>query len=389
MSRPVALALLVLLALPVRAQQTLVFSALPVLELPAAPDLGGAAVGRATADPRAVLHNPARLGLGAPGAAVAGAPAVTWFGESRFGVSAATWSVEHGAIRAGVGLAQGVMSSDTRALADGTPFQPVDRYRALSGGAGLAFGPADAFRAAVGATARYVTSTDAPVWNGTGFSVGQIRGMTADAGAMASVDVAALAGRPHVGVLRPALDVTAGYAQSHLGGAVQYSGFERQTLPRTAAVGWSARAGLDLPTAVRPVRLVEAEVAVQTERRLITAGPDGNVTTARVTGGMRAGQILTARHDDLTTARSGVRLALAETLALSWGGFEGGGYREVRTRGVEVSAAGAFALAASRLAPGPLADALGRTDLRLARETVFAGTPEASSRTTLTLVVRG
>jgi hypothetical protein len=380
------LALLLLAAVaatPVRAQETsVVFTALPVLEIPAVPEMGGATVGRAGDDARSFLQNPAALSLAPAGQAAAGAPGATWYGESRFGTAAARWTGRLGQVAAGVGLAQGTLSADARTLADGTPFEPAERYRALGGSIGTT-GPV---RVSLGATARYVTSTDAPVYDGARFTVGQVRGVTADLGALVSADVAALAGQPHLGRLSPALDLSAGYAQTHIGGAVTYSGFARQALPRTGALGWSARAGLDALLAGRSFRLVEAGGAFQAERRL--AREDGAMTTyAAVTGGTGIVDALRGTGGDVTTGRRGVRLAFAETLALSWGRFDGGGFRDVATRGVEVRTGGLFAVAAHRLGRGPLADALARTDVRVGRTTVFAGSPDAATRTTVSLVV--
>lgn len=371
------------LAVPARAQvSSVVVTALPVLEIPTVPEMGGATVGRTAGDARAFLQNPAALALAPAGQAAAGTPDALWFGESRFGAAAATWARRSGRLAVGVGIGQGSLSADTRTLADGTPLDPTDRYRAL----GASVATTGAVRVALGAAVRYLTSTDAPVYDGMHFTVGRLRGVTADLGALVTADVAALAGRPRVGRFAPALDVSAGYAQTHLGGQVTYSGFAAQALPRTGALGWSARAGLDLAVGGRALRLVEAEGAFQAERRL--ARRDGATTTfAPLTGGTSLADALAGSGDDATTGRRGFRLGLAETLTLAWGGFDGGGYRDVATRTVEVRAAGAFALVAARLAPGPLADALRRTDLRAGRTTVFAGTPGAATRTTLSLVV--
>ena len=382
-----AFALALLLAAPAgRAQERrLAFTALPVLEIPAVPEMGGATVGRATRDARAFLQNPAALALAPAGQAAAGTPDAVWFGESRTRTSAAAWSGRAGRLALGVGVAQGALSGDARTLADGTPFDPTDRYRAL----GASVATAGAVRVALGATARFISTTDAPVYDGARFSVGRLRGASADVGVLASADVARLAGRPAAFGLAPALDVAAGYALTHLAGTVRYTGFARQALPRTGALGWSVRAGLDLPLGGAPgraLRLVEAEAAFQGERRLVRE-TDTATTYDALTGGLGLRDAFTGGGSAATTGRRGVRVALAETLALSVGRFDGGGYANVVTRGVEVSAAGAFAALAQRLTPGPRARALARTDLRVGRTTVFAGTPDAATRTTITLVV--
>ncbi len=378
---PALLVLLVAAAPAVAQQQTVAFAALPVLDVPALPEMGGATVGRFTDDARAFAQNPAALALAPVGQAVAGSPSAVWYGESRYETTAATWTARRGRVAAGVGVAQGAMSGDARTLGDGTAFDPTDRFRAL----GLSVGTTGAVRVALGTSARFITSTDAPVFDGTRFTVGRLRGVTADLGVLASADVARLAGSPTIGRFSPALDVTAGYAQTHIGGVVKYSGFAGQPLPRTGALGWSARAGLDLPVGGRAFRVAEVEGAFQAERRLAHR-TDAGLSYAPLTAGFGIADALAGTGSDLTTGRRGVRLGLAETLSLSWGMFQGGGFRDIATRSVEVRTAGVFALAGDRL--GSVGRALARTDLRVGRTTVFAGTPDATTRTTLSLVIR-
>ena len=365
-----------------QAQETsIAFTALPVLEIPAVPELGGATVGRPADDARAFLQNPAALGLAPTGVRVVGSPNATWFGESQFGTTAAAWSRAVGPVSAAVGLAQGAMSADARTLADGTAFDPTDRYRALGGSVGTT----GAVRVAAGATVRYITSTDAPVSDGARFTVGRLRGVTADVGVLAAADLARLAGRPRVGAFAPALDVSVGYAQTHVGGRIRYSGFGQQALPRTGALGWSVRAGLDVYVAGRTLRLVEAEGAFQAERRLVgRTGAD----YAALTGGASLADALSGTGGDVTTGRRGVGLTLAETVSLSWGRTDGGGYRDVATRSVQIRTGALVSAVASHLGADRLAGALTRTDLRIGRTVVFAGTPDAAARTTLSLVVR-
>ena len=378
---PALLALLIAVPAVQAQEQFVVFTALPILDVPAVPEMGGATVGRLADDARSFLQNPAALALAPAGQAAVGTPSAVWFGESRVETAAASWTSRVGRLAVGVGAAQGAMSGDARTLGDGTPFDPTDRFRAL----GASVATTGAVRVALGATARMVTSTDAPVYDGARYTVGRLRGMTADVGALATVDLARLAGRPRVGRLAPALDVTAGYAQTHIGGTVRYSGFSGQPLPRTGALGWSARVGIDTPVAGRAFRLAEVEGAVGAERRLARPS-DAGLTYAPLTAGVRIADALAGTGTDLTTGRRGVRVGLAETLSVAWGLFDGGGFRPVATRTVEVRAAGLLALAAAHT--GSLGRSLSRLDLRVGRTTVFAGSPDAASRTTFSLVVR-
>ena len=78
-----------------------------------------------------------------------------------------------------------------------------------------------------------------------------------------------LANLPAVSGLQPALDVTAGYALSHMSGTVRYHGYEKQSLPRTATLGWSAVVGLDKTLGSTPLRVVEMEMAAQADHSLV------------------------------------------------------------------------------------------------------------------------
>ncbi len=382
------LLLVVLFALPAagpaRAQDTQVpVTALPFLGLPAVAEAGGATVGRLTDDPRAGLQNPALAALAARNAAVAtgGAPTDAWFGESRYGVAASAWHLRRGAVAASVVASAGTMRGADRTLADGSLYTPADRFRGLS----LAVGTTGAVRIAGGVTGRYVTSTDVPVWTGVTYTSDAKRGATLDGGVAASADVAALAGRPTLAGLRPALELTAGYAQTNISGGIRYAGFGTQALPRLGALGWSAVAGLDVATRSGTIRLVEAEIARSAERLLVEE--QGEQTRyAALVGGMPIGAPLTGAGDARSVGRAGQRLALAEIVALSWGRFEGWGYAPSRTVGWEVRTGGAARLAAG-LTSSPVLDALARTDLRVGRTTVWAGTDHAETRTTLTLVI--
>jgi len=359
------------------------FTALPVLEIPSVPSLGGATVGRTTDDPRAAIQNPALLGLSASSTrqATAATPSAQWFGEQNVGVGAASMGVELGRFDVGVALSQGTQSADARLLSDGTSYDPTDRYRALSLGAATR-GPV---RIALGATSRYVTTTDAPRWTGERFEIGNLRGVTMDLGLAASADVAELANLPTVSGLQPALDVTAGYALSHMSGTVRYHGYDKQSLPRTATLGWSAVGGLDKTLGSTPLRVVELEVAAQADHSLVHEDAAGT-SYDWVVGSLSAADVLLGTGDERTTGRRGLRLDLAETLSLSRGRFDGWGYTDAQTRTVEVSTSGLFKLLSASSTNGPLSD-LRQLDLRLGRTTIWAGTPEAATRTTLSLVL--
>lgn len=383
--RYLLLATLVLASLAPRAQEASVpITALPFLGVPAVVELGGATVGRLTLDPRAALQNPAAVGLAARDAmhAVGGAPTEDWFGDSRYGVGVSAWSVRQGALAGGLAVGAGTMRGTQRTLADGSTYASSDQFRSLTVG----MATTGAFRVAAGATGRYVTSTDVPVWDGSAFHAERLRGVTFDGGVLATADVAALAGHPQIVGTMPALEVTAGYAQTHMGGAIQYSGFDRQSLPRLGALGWSAQTGIDIFMDGKLLRLVNLEVAFGAERLLATE-ENGTTRYAHVTGGLPLGAALRGTGDARTTGRRGIGLSFAETVSLSWGRFDGWGYDDAQTRHWEIGTAGAMRWLSTRT-PGALSNVLQRTDFRLGQTTVWAATPRAETRTVATLILR-
>ena len=365
-------ALLAALALPARAQ-----TALPFLEI-VPTELGAAGVARP--DVQTFVQNPALLGLMAADTrlAVSGTPLAGWLGEFSHGAGTAVAGAQVGPVSVGLGLAQGTLRGETRTLGDGTVFTPGDRYRAL----GLGVATQGAVRLAAGATGRAIATSDAPTWTGERYRTATLYGASLDLGLAAEADVTRLAGAPRLGPLAPDVQLRAGYGQTHISGHVRYAGFEASPLPRTAALGWSARAGLDLPLRARAVRLVDLEASFQAERSLVRADD-----YAPLLGGLSPLAALGGTGDADTVGRRGARVVLGETLALGAGRYDGWGYDGVQTRSAELRAGGALSLIAA-LADRPELDALARrTDLRLGRVSTFVGTPEETARTQFTLVL--
>ena len=363
-------------------------TALPLLEIapsPASQAVGGAGVALPSDAPEAFLHNPALLGLAGEGAAMGGAPAADWRRGIELDGAAARIGADLGPLAVGVGLAQAQMRAPGFALA-GDVVVPEDRYRAIGVGASTR-GPV---RVAAGAALRHVVTSDAPLVFADGVEERALRGVTADLGVALHADLARLAGLGPLGPLAPEAEVTLGYAQTHLGGTVRYSGGAPAPLPRMAALGWSARLGLRAETSSGPLSLLTLQATLQGEHLLAREGgaPEAPFAYASLTGALGPGHALTGRGDGGVTGRRGLRVAALDAVAVSWGALGGGGYADATSWGAEVRLGGllrAGALAAGRDA---LAEAGRRVDLRLSRAVAFADTPEAATVTGATLVLR-
>jgi hypothetical protein len=387
--------------------QNLPLTALPFLEIspsPAANGVGGAGVALVEADPHGFLYNPAHLGLAARDVRALSAfyPTGTtdWLAFEDLALGSAALAVGFDArvaglpLAVGAGLGQTVLRFGERIAVDEHgealgAYEPVDRYRALGVGAATT----GAVRVGVGGTVRHVTSTDRVLVEDARVATTSVWGFTFDLGVLAEADVTRLLGRPRLSLalpLQPSLTVAAGYAQTNLSGEVNYSGLPAMPLPRTARLGWSARAGLDLPTRAGTLRLVEGLFAVQAEHSLVRYDEQrGQYKYRTVVGDLdvyRNG--LLGRGNEVVTGRHGWQMTLAETVAFSRGGFDGWGFYDARTHGLELRLAGPLKGAALLTGSGRLAEAARRFDLRLTHAVVFSGDAQESTFDGLTFVVR-
>lgn len=387
--------------------QNLPITALPFLEISPSPGIngvGGAGVALVKPDAHGFLYNPAHLGLAARDARALSAfyPAgsTDWLAFDGLTLGSAALAVGFDArvaglpLTVGAGLAQTALRFGEHVAVDeqGAPlgaYEPVDRYRALAVGAGTT----GAVRVGFGAAARHVTSTDRVRVEGEQLSTTSVWGFTFDLGLLAEADVTRLLGRPRLGGalgLQPSLAVSAGYAQTNLSGEVAYSGSPALPLPRTARLGWSASAGLDLPTDVGALRLVEGTLAVQAEHSLVRRED----LTGRYRYRAFVGDLHVFEHGFLghgnavVTGRHGWQLSVAETFALSRGSFDGWGFFDAQTHAVEARLAGPLKGAALLTGSGRLAEFARRFDLRLTHAVVFSGDAQESTFDGLTFVVR-
>ena len=394
-------ALVLCLSWPLRAQN-LPLTALPFLEISASPSvnaLGGAGVARPDADPYGFLLNPAQLGLAARDMRATSAfypeGSTAWLavGDLHLGSSALNvgFAVQAAGVplTVGVGIGQTALRFGERTVVNAQGesvggYEPVDRYRAL----GLGVATTGPVRLGLGTTVRHVVSTDRVTVDEQGVETSNVWGLTFDAGFMAEADVMALVGQPTMGGLRPALSVSAGYSQANIGGMVAYSGSNSQPLPRVARLGWAGSAGLDLPTTAGPLRLFEAAVSVQAEHSLVRRADDGSYRYEPVLGDLNVIQnAFLGRGNEVVTGRSGVQVMVGETVGFSRGRFDGWGFSEVATRGLEVRLAGPLKAAAALTGSASLVRLASQFDVRYTRSVYFAGDLNESTFNGVTLVV--
>lgn len=397
------LALTLLLPFQVAAQN-LPITALPFLDIPSSPAvnaMGGAGVALPSSDAHAFLYNPAQLGISGRDIKAAGTlypgGSTDWLaiGDLTLGSTALSAGVDlrpKGVpVVAGVGLAQTALNFSDRLVVDDTgqavaSYQPRDRYRALS----LGVATAGAARVGIGSTARFITSTDRAIVENERLSVSNLRGFTFDVGVLAEADFARMLGHPSIGGIRPTLSVAAGYAQSNIGGTVAYSGqFAASALPRMARLGWSASGGLAMPLETTTLNFVEGDVSVQAEHLLVRENGVANYTYEPFLGDLDViDNGLHGRGSATVTGRRGFRIAFIESLAISRGDFDGWGFTEVKTRGIEFRLAGPLKIVGEITGNAGIAALANHYDVRFTRSVYFQGEANESTFSGVSFVVK-
>ncbi len=386
------------------AAQNLPITALPFLEIPPSPSLnamGSAGVALPSDDPHAFLYNPAQLGIAARDTRAAGTlypgGATDWLaiGDLTVGSTALFAGVDLAPLGvplvAGIGLGQTALNFSERIFVDDAgqtiaSYQPRDRYHALSVGVATA----GAARIGIGTTARYISSTDRARMENDELAVSSLRGFTFDAGVLAEADISRILGQPSIGSVQPTFSVAAGYSQSSIGGTIAYTGqFSSSALPRTARLGWSASGGLTMPLETTSLQFVQADVSMQAEHLLVRENEDYSFSYAALLGDINMiDNGLLGRGSDTVTGRHGYRVSFLETFALARGGFDGWGFQDVKTRGVEFHLAGPLKILGEVTGNARLADLASRYDVRFSHSVYFHGESNESTFNGISFVVK-
>lgn len=228
------------------------------------------------------------------------------------------------------------------------------------------------------------------------------------------------------GAWTAALDLSLGYAALNVGDEATYRAetyapldrfeglsdfffFDQSApLPRTALLGYAASLGLDVQMANRPFRVAAVEWTVEAEDDLtrtsdvvffasdpngltIVPGPLPFEGYQGPLGNINLWDNVIAANGSREVARHwGASLELAETLRLSRGDIEGGGFSDRRTTGFGLRSRGLFRLLAARAESDALRFTARHLDLRYDRATYEnPGSGIEASIQSVALVVRG
>jgi hypothetical protein len=136
------------------------------------------------------------------------------------------------------------------------------------------------------------------------------------------------------------------------------------------------------------LRVVEIELAIQSETRLVRESADSEFSYAPAMGDMSIADAVVGRGDDVVTGRRGFRVTLLDAISVSQGWFGGAGYPNTASRALEFRLAGPLRIAAGLTGSRRLAAAAARFDLRLTRAVTFIDTPHETTMHGFSLLAR-
>ena len=141
--------------------------------------------------------------------------------------------------------------------------------------------------------------------------------------------------------IKPSFNFSAGYSQSNIGDEVYYiDSAQSDPLPRTARLGYGISLGLDFLIDGSLFGFIKFEFSVDAEDILIERDMFGFEYQNGI-GDIDIGRnIIQIKGDDKVVSRSGYRIYLMETLAITNGKFSGKGYNLSTTTGIEIRSTG-------------------------------------------------
>ncbi len=199
----------------------------------------------------------------------------------------------------------------------------------------------------VGVTYKDITSilSDRPI--GEEFGYGRAEASTIDYGFLLNIPIVKLIDdKLSFNIIddipiKPSFNFSTGYSQSNIGDEVYFfDPAQSDPLPRTARLGYGISLGLDFLIDESPICVIKFEFSVDAEDILIERDMIGFEYQKGI-GDIDIGRnIFQIKGDDKVVSRSGYRIYLMETLAITDGKFSGRGFNESTTSGIEIRAKG-------------------------------------------------
>lgn len=141
--------------------------------------------------------------------------------------------------------------------------------------------------------------------------------------------------------IKPYFNFSTGYSQSNIGDEIYYiDEAQSDPLPRTARLGYGISLGLDFLVDESPFSVIKFDFSVDAEDILIERDMFGFEYQKGI-GDINIGRnIIQIKGDDKVVSRSGYRIYLMETLAITNGKFSGKRINLSTTNGIEIRATG-------------------------------------------------
>jgi hypothetical protein len=143
--------------------------------------------------------------------------------------------------------------------------------------------------------------------------------------------------------IKPSFNFSTGYSQSNIGDEIYYiDEAQSDPLPRTARLGYGISLGLDFLFDESPLNVFKFDFSVDAEDILIERDwPTNDFEYQTGIGDIDIGRnIIQIEGDDKVVSRSGYRIYLMETLAITNGKYSGKGFDLSTTSGIEIRSTG-------------------------------------------------
>jgi len=344
-------------------------AAIPFLLVPVSPTqtaMGNTGTSLPTDDPYGFLLNPAQLGYTSQTnnlSFIFYPSSVDWLGWDRLTVSGIALNLGYNfknlvgiPLSVGIGFANPEINygeSIRTTPGDPTPigtFEAKDYYYAYSLGIGIDY----YVQFNAGITYKDITSILGP----TIFNIGEEQG--SGKAEVSAIDYGLLLNVPVIRLIDdnltldifdnvpsiPFLNISFGLSRTNIGDEVYYiDPAQSDPLPRSARLGYGISAGMDLQFGETDVNIFDLAFTVDAWDILIERDTSGKTEYQSGLGDIDFGKhVIQIKGDDKVVSHAGLQISLLETLVIRNGHFNGRGFHERKTNGIEIRAKGLLKL---------------------------------------------
>lgn len=343
-------------------------SAIPFLVLPVSPTqtaMGSTGTSLPSDDPYGFLLNPAQLGYSSQSnnlSFIFYPSSIDWLGSSGLPISGIALNLGYNfknlvgiPLSVGVGFANPEINYGDFFIRTGevdpTPlgtFEAKDYYYAYSLGAGVDY----YFQFYAGITYKSITSilSAQPVGEEQGSGKAEVSAI--DYGFLLNIPVIRLIDDNLIFDLFesvpsvPYLNISSGLSKTNIGDEVSYiDAAQSDPLPRSARLGYGISTGINLHFADTEINMFDLAFTVDAWDILILRDTTGQTEYQSGIGDINFGKhVIEIKGDDKVVSHAGLQISLLETLVIRNGHFNGRGFQDRKTNGIEIRLKGLLKL---------------------------------------------